>query len=108
MVISSVGACIQCEEAACKTAFHVTCAQKAGYYMEWKPVKDDEDTSRSRERDSSPHNGIKALAFCEKHSRLQPERKDPRTFLEKSARSSGIAKANQQNRMDSLNLDPEK
>ncbi|XP_055338375.1 bromodomain-containing protein 1-like [Paramacrobiotus metropolitanus] len=100
-----VGACIQCEEPSCKTAFHVTCAQKAGYSMELKPVKEDgEDTD---ERDPSAQPGVKALAYCEKHSRQQPEKKEQKTSG-KSARNMEGSKAQQQSRMDSLKIDPEK
>lgn len=46
-----VGACIQCENRNCFTAFHVTCARQVGYLMSMKAI----------------HNEGSLRAYCEKH-----------------------------------------
>ncbi|CAL8369030.1 unnamed protein product [Lota lota] len=54
------GAAIQCHKANCYTAFHVTCAQRAGLFMKIDPV-----------RENNVHGttfSVKKTAFCEAHS----------------------------------------
>ncbi|XP_026865797.2 bromodomain and PHD finger-containing protein 3 isoform X1 [Electrophorus electricus] len=58
------GASIQCHKANCYTAFHVTCAQRAGLFMKIEPVR---ETTANGTTFS-----VKKTAFCEVHS--PPER----------------------------------
>ncbi|XP_072003185.1 bromodomain-containing protein 1 isoform X3 [Engystomops pustulosus] len=55
-----VGACIQCHKANCYTAFHVTCAQKAGLYMKMEPVKEVTVTGTTF--------SVKKTAYCDAHT----------------------------------------
>ncbi|XP_051780367.1 bromodomain and PHD finger-containing protein 3 isoform X2 [Erpetoichthys calabaricus] len=55
-----VGASIQCHKANCYTAFHVTCAQRAGLFMKIDPVR---ETNLNGTTFS-----VKKTAFCEAHS----------------------------------------
>ncbi|GAA6227660.1 bromodomain-containing protein 1-like isoform X1 [Lates japonicus] len=55
------GACIQCDKMNCYTAFHVSCAQKAGLYMKMEPVK--EVTASGATTFS-----VKKTAFCCSHT----------------------------------------
>ncbi|TNN43084.1 Bromodomain-containing protein 1 [Liparis tanakae] len=56
-----VGACIQCDRAHCYSAFHVSCAQRAGLYMKMEPVKE-----------AAPGGGasfsVKKTAYCCGHT----------------------------------------
>ncbi|XP_029420194.1 bromodomain-containing protein 1 isoform X3 [Nannospalax galili] len=55
-----VGACIQCHRANCYTAFHVTCAQKAGLYMKMEPVKELTGGSTTF--------SVRKTAYCDVHT----------------------------------------
>lgn len=54
------GACIQCHKANCYTAFHVTCAQRAGLFMKIDPVRETNVNGTTF--------SVKKTAFCEVHS----------------------------------------
>ncbi|XP_043922914.1 bromodomain-containing protein 1 isoform X4 [Protopterus annectens] len=56
----AAGACIQCHKANCYTAFHVTCAQKAGLYMKMEPVKEVTATGTIF--------SVKKTAYCDVHT----------------------------------------
>uniref|UniRef100_UPI0037E9B921 bromodomain-containing protein 1-like isoform X1 n=1 Tax=Semicossyphus pulcher TaxID=241346 RepID=UPI0037E9B921 len=64
------GACIQCDKINCYTAFHVSCAQKAGLYMKMEPVK--EVTSSGASTFS-----VKKTSYCCSHT---PEGCDRRSL----------------------------
>lgn len=54
------GASIQCHKANCYTAFHVTCAQRAGLFMKIDPVREINANGTTF--------SVKKTAFCETHS----------------------------------------
>ncbi|XP_041636670.1 bromodomain-containing protein 1 isoform X2 [Cheilinus undulatus] len=56
-----VGACIQCHKANCYTAFHVSCAQKAGLFMKMEPIKEVTDSGDSIY-------SVKKTAYCGAHT----------------------------------------
>uniref|UniRef100_A0A3Q3GUR7 Bromodomain containing 1a n=1 Tax=Labrus bergylta TaxID=56723 RepID=A0A3Q3GUR7_9LABR len=56
-----VGACIQCHKANCYTAFHVSCAQKAGLFMKMEPIKEVTDSG-------DPTFSVKKTAYCGAHT----------------------------------------
>lgn len=55
------GACIQCHKVNCYTAFHVSCAQKAGLYMKMEPVKEVTESG-------STTFSVKKTAYCCAHT----------------------------------------
>uniref|UniRef100_A0A1A7Y2P9 Bromodomain containing 1 n=1 Tax=Iconisemion striatum TaxID=60296 RepID=A0A1A7Y2P9_9TELE len=54
------GACIQCDKINCYTAFHVSCAQKAGLYMKMEPVRELTESGLTF--------SVKKIAFCCSHT----------------------------------------
>ncbi|SCU89353.1 LAME_0E03092g1_1 [Lachancea meyersii CBS 8951] len=55
-----VGACIQCSNKNCFTAFHVTCAKRAGLCMDFGSCSIVEASSNAP--------GVRLQSFCDKHS----------------------------------------
>lgn len=62
------GASIQCHKANCYTAFHVTCAQRAGLFMKIDPVRETTVNGTTF--------SVKKTAFCEAHSPAEKEGSD--------------------------------
>ncbi|XP_034095994.1 bromodomain-containing protein 1-like isoform X5 [Gymnodraco acuticeps] len=75
------GACIQCDKINCYTAFHVSCAQRAGLYMKMEPVK--EVTSSG-----SATFSVKKTAYCCSHTPEGCDRR-PLTIYDKPHPKNG-------------------
>lgn len=56
-----IGACIQCHKANCYTAFHVSCAQRAGLFMKMEPIKEPNESGLSTFT-------VKKTAYCGAHT----------------------------------------
>ncbi|XP_066579657.1 bromodomain-containing protein 1 isoform X2 [Amia ocellicauda] len=76
-----VGACIQCHRANCYTAFHVSCAQKAGLYMKMEPVREVTDTATTF--------SVKKTAYCDAHTPPGCVRR-PLTIYEEAKTKNGL------------------
>ncbi|TRY82279.1 hypothetical protein DNTS_009381 [Danionella cerebrum] len=77
-----VGACIQCSKANCYTAFHVSCAQKAGLYMKMEPIKEANDSGTTTF-------SVKKTAYCCPHTPNGCVRR-PLTIYEDSKSKNGV------------------
>ncbi|XP_034019012.1 bromodomain-containing protein 1 [Thalassophryne amazonica] len=89
-----VGACIQCHKANCYTAFHVSCAQKAGLFMKMEPIKDLTGTGE-------PTYCVKKTAYCGSHTpngcvrralTIYDETKHKNGLFKKAAKGKGSGK----------------
>lgn len=77
-----VGACIQCSKANCYTAFHVSCAQKAGLYMKMEPVKEVTESGATSF-------SVKKIAYCCPHTPSSCVRR-PLTIYDESKPKNGL------------------
>ncbi|XP_060933270.1 bromodomain-containing protein 1 [Limanda limanda] len=79
-----VGACIQCHKANCYTAFHVSCAQKAGLFMKMEPIKEVTDTGE-------PTFSVKKTAYCGAHTPSGCVRR-PLTIYDEAKPKNGLCR----------------
>ncbi|XP_034090206.1 bromodomain-containing protein 1 isoform X1 [Gymnodraco acuticeps] len=79
-----VGACIQCHKANCYTAFHVSCAQRAGLFMKMEPIKEVTDTGE-------PTFSVKKTAYCGAHTPNGCVRR-PLTIYNEAKPKNGLCK----------------
>ncbi|XP_069621076.1 bromodomain-containing protein 1 isoform X2 [Ranitomeya imitator] len=80
------GACIQCHKANCYTAFHVTCAQKAGLYMRMEPVKEVTVSGTTF--------SVKKTAYCDAHTPSGWVRRPLNIYEEPEAKNGICRKGN--------------
>lgn len=91
-----VGACIQCSKANCYTAFHVSCAQKAGLYMKMEPIKEVTDTGSSTF-------SVKKTAYCCSHTPSGCTRRPLSIYDETQPKNSLCQKGKQKSRRAKVN-----
>uniref|UniRef100_A0A8C6TW09 Bromodomain containing 1a n=1 Tax=Neogobius melanostomus TaxID=47308 RepID=A0A8C6TW09_9GOBI len=87
----SVGACIQCHKANCYTAFHVSCAQKAGLYMRIDPVKEMTEPKET-------YFYVKKTAYCGSHTPHGCVRR-PLNIYNNAKLKNGLCKQNVQGKV---------
>uniref|UniRef100_A0A8C6SSH2 Bromodomain containing 1b n=1 Tax=Neogobius melanostomus TaxID=47308 RepID=A0A8C6SSH2_9GOBI len=85
-----VGACIQCDKINCYTAFHVSCAQKAGLSMKIEPMK---EVSPSGTTTLS----VKKTAYCCAHTPDGCDRR-PLNIYEEQHRKNGLCQKRSEKR----------
>ncbi|XP_029017588.1 bromodomain-containing protein 1-like isoform X2 [Betta splendens] len=78
------GACIQCHKANCYTAFHVSCAQKAGLFMKMEPTT---EANESGETTIS----VKKTAYCGAHTPAGCVRR-PHSIYDDAKPKNGLCK----------------
>ncbi|KAK7891298.1 hypothetical protein WMY93_023261 [Mugilogobius chulae] len=76
-----MGACIQCDKMNCYTAFHVSCAQKAGLFMKIEPLKVESPSGTTTF-------SVKKTAYCCAHTPDGCDRK-PLNIYEELHRKNG-------------------
>ncbi|XP_066525048.1 bromodomain-containing protein 1 isoform X2 [Hoplias malabaricus] len=77
-----IGACIQCHKANCYTAFHVSCAQKAGLFMKMEPIKEMTEAG-------TPSFSVKKTAYCGAHTPNGSTRR-PLAIYDKDKTKNGL------------------